>query len=94
LFLLKSNYKTQVMNIPVVTRAIYKFDAHDAEVNCVKYHKSGKFFATGGGDRKIKLWEFKDGKCDLMGSLIGSNASIVSIDIDHEVCFQFLLLYQ
>jgi autophagy-related protein 16 len=87
----KSNYKTQVMNIPIVTKAIYKFDSHEGEVNCVKYHKSGKFFATGGGDRKIKLWEFKDGKCDLMGSLIGSNASIVSIDIDNEVWYFVVL---
>jgi len=53
-------------------------------VNAVKYHKSGKYFATGGGDRKIKLWDFRDGKCELMSTLIGSNASIASIDIDNE----------
>ena len=71
--------------MPLVTKAIHKFECHDGEVNAVKYHKSGRFFATGGGDRKIKLWEFKDGKCELMSSLIGSNASIASIDIDNEV---------
>ena len=72
-----------------MTKPIFKFDAHDGEVNCIKYHKSGKYFATGGGDRKIKLWEYKDNKCDLMGSLIGSNASIVSIDIDNEVSLDY-----
>jgi autophagy-related protein 16 len=80
--------------MPLVTKAIHKFECHDGEVNAVKYHKSGRFFATGGGDRKIKLWEFKDGKCELMSSLIGSNASIASIDIDNEVnCSAFCLLF-
>ena len=36
-------------------------------------------------DRKIRIWEYKDGKAETYGSLIGSNASIASIDIDHEV---------
>ena len=72
-------------NMPLVNKAIYKFDCHEGEVNSVKFHKSGRYFATGGGDRKIKLWEYKDGKCELMNSLIGSNAAIASIDIDSEV---------
>ena len=75
---------------PLVTKPVYKFDCHEGEVNAVKYHKSGKYFATGGGDRKIKLWEYRDGKCDLMSTLIGSNASIASIDIDNEVCINDL----
>lgn len=79
------NYKSQFLNTtPLVTKPVYRFDCHEGEVNAVKYHKSGKYFATGGGDRKIKLWEFRDGKCDLMSTLIGSNASIASIDIDNE----------
>jgi hypothetical protein len=37
-------------------------------------------------DRKIKLWEYKDNKCEPMGgSLIGSNGAITSIDINNEV---------
>lgn len=79
------NYRQQMLNTtPLVTKPVYKFDCHEGEVNAVKYHKSGKYFATGGGDRKIKLWEYRDGKCDLMSTLIGSNASIASIDIDNE----------
>lgn len=74
-----------MFSIPLVNRAITKFDCHEGEVNAVKFHKTGKYFATGGGDRKIKLWEIKDSKCELMTSLIGSNASIASIDIDSEV---------
>ncbi len=69
----------------LVNKAIYKFDCHEGEINSVKFHKNGRYFATGGGDRKIKLWEYKDGKCELMNNLIGSNAAIASIDIDCEV---------
>ena len=32
-------------------------EAHDGEVNAVKWNPSGSMFATGGSDRKIKLWE-------------------------------------
>lgn len=72
-------------NIPLVNKAVYKFDCNEGEVNAIKYHRNGKYFATGGGDRKIKLWELKDGKTEHLGNLIGSNASVASIDIDSEV---------
>jgi WD40 repeat protein len=75
----------QACNIALVTRSIFTFNSHEGEVNAIKFHKSGKYFATGGGDRKIKLWEYKDNKCELISNLIGSNASIASIDIDSEV---------
>ncbi|XP_025079810.1 autophagy-related protein 16-1-like [Pomacea canaliculata] len=41
----------------VPSRALCKFDAHDGEVNAVQWGPSGRIFATGGADRKIKLWE-------------------------------------
>lgn len=72
-----------------MSKAVYKFDCHEGEINSVKFHKNGRYFATGGGDRKIKLWEYKDNKCELMNNLIGSNAAIASIDIDCEVKFTF-----
>lgn len=77
--------------IQLVTKANCKFDCHDGEVNAVKFHKSGKYFSTGGGDRKIKLWEYKDGKTECTGTLIGSNASIASIDIDNDVSYKCVL---
>ena len=77
-------FKTSMFSMPLPAKVVYKFDAHEGEINAVKYHRSGKYFATGGGDRKIKLWEYKDGKCEMISSLIGSNAAIASIDIDNE----------
>jgi WD40 repeat protein len=87
LFLLYSvlNKQNLTYSVQLVTKPTCKFDCHDGEVNAVKFHKNGKFFATGGGDRKIKLWEYKDSKTECFGALIGSNASIASIDIDNEV---------
>ena len=81
------NYNTKgspLASLPLINRPVCRFDCHDGEVNSVKYHKSGKYFATGGGDRKIKLWEYKDGKCDQISCLIGSNAAIASIDMEYE----------
>lgn len=37
-------------------------DAHDGEVNAVQWGPSGRIFATGGADRKIKLWETISGE--------------------------------
>ena len=35
----------------------FEQDAHDGEVVAVKFSTSGRLLATGGSDRKIKLWE-------------------------------------
>ena len=40
-------------------------DAHDGEVNAIQWSPSGRLFATGGADRKIKLWESMSGEVDL-----------------------------
>jgi autophagy-related protein 16-1 len=39
-----------------------KFDAHDGEVNAVKWSPLEKLVATGGADRKVKLWDVGKGK--------------------------------
>ncbi|XP_033760176.1 autophagy-related protein 16-1-like [Pecten maximus] len=65
-------------------KAQYKFDAHDSEVNAIRWSPSGAIFATGGTDRKIKLWEVMGGKCESKGFLMGSNQGITSLDFDLE----------
>ena len=36
-------------------------DGHDGEVNTVRWGPTGRIFATGGSDRKLKLWEVANG---------------------------------
>ncbi|XP_056004694.1 autophagy-related protein 16-1-like [Ostrea edulis] len=66
------------------TKAQYKFDAHEGDVNAIRWSPSGSMFATGGADRKIKLWEVINGKCESKGILTGSNAGIMALDFDLE----------
>lgn len=39
-----------------------QFDAHDGEVNAVKWSPLERLVATGGADRKVKLWDVGKGK--------------------------------
>lgn len=39
-----------------------QFDAHDGEVNAVKWSPLDKLVATGGADRKVKLWDVGKGE--------------------------------
>ncbi|XP_006819147.1 autophagy-related protein 16-1-like [Saccoglossus kowalevskii] len=68
----------------IPTHAHYKFDAHDGEVNAVRFTLSGRICATGGADRKIKLWEYGNGQLILKGSLMGSNAGVMCVDFDSQ----------
>lgn len=63
---------------------LLKFEAHEGEVNAVRFAPSGKVLCTGGGDRKLKIWEFTRDQALLKGTLGGSNAAVMSIDIDTE----------
>lgn len=38
-----------------------QFDAHDGEVNAVKWSPVERLVATGGADRKVKLWDVGKG---------------------------------
>ncbi|KAK2139939.1 hypothetical protein LSH36_1549g00018 [Paralvinella palmiformis] len=80
-----ADFVTPVLNfcVTVPTRALQKLEAHEAEVNCIKWSPSGKRFATGGSDRKLKLWEVSQGKCESRGILIGSNAAVMSVEFDY-----------
>ncbi|KAL3848135.1 hypothetical protein ACJMK2_019012 [Sinanodonta woodiana] len=71
-----------IASLPNVAQC--KFDAHEGEVNAIQWSPSGTIFATGGADRKIKLWDYSGNYSNCKGILLGSNAGITSIDIDAE----------
>ncbi|GLV40304.1 Autophagy-related 16 [Carabus blaptoides fortunei] len=64
------------------TNATIKFDAHDGEVNAVKWSPADRIVATGGADRKVKLWDVSKGTAKSKGVLVGSNAGVMSVDFD------------
>lgn len=41
-----------------------KFDAHEGEVNAVRWNPMEHIVATGGADRKVKIWDVSKGKID------------------------------
>ena len=60
-----------------------RFEAHDGEVMSVKWDVMGRYFATAGADRKIKIWEVSKGiNVDLKATLTGSNAAVMALDFD------------
>uniref|UniRef100_A0A3B3Y957 APG16-like 1 n=1 Tax=Poecilia mexicana TaxID=48701 RepID=A0A3B3Y957_9TELE len=68
--------------VRVPTTALHVFEAHDGEVNTVRFSPGSRLLATGGMDRRVKLWEVVAGRCEAKGALTGSNAGITSIDFD------------
>ncbi|KAM5163225.1 autophagy-related protein 16-1 isoform 1-T2 [Mantella aurantiaca] len=68
--------------VRVPVSALHSFDAHDGEVNAVRFSPGSRLLATGGMDRRVKLWEVIGDKCEAKGSLTGSNAGITSIEFD------------
>lgn len=74
-----------VAHIP--NRVNLTFDGHEGETCALYwYYRNGvkdNFLATGGSyDRKVKIWKVEDEKSTLIHTLLGSNASINSIDVD------------
>ncbi|XP_063061530.1 autophagy-related protein 16-1 isoform X2 [Engraulis encrasicolus] len=70
------------VEVRVPTTALHIFDAHDGEVNAVRFSPGSRLLATGGMDRRVKLWEVVSGRCEPKGALTGSNAGITSIEFD------------
>ncbi|KAG8033962.1 hypothetical protein G9C98_008443, partial [Cotesia typhae] len=68
------NIKEGIPGLPtaVPTDVAVKFSAHDGEVSAVKWSPVDRILATGGADRKVKLWDISK----------GSNASVMSVDFD------------
>ncbi|ESO03943.1 hypothetical protein HELRODRAFT_99753 [Helobdella robusta] len=60
-------------------------EVHDNEVMCVAWNANCKMFATGGVDRKVKLWEISGGKYEARGTLMGCNAGVTSVIFEPEV---------
>uniref|UniRef100_A0A8C1TA05 ATG16 autophagy related 16-like 1 (S. cerevisiae) n=1 Tax=Cyprinus carpio TaxID=7962 RepID=A0A8C1TA05_CYPCA len=69
-------------DVRVPSTALHVFDAHDGEVNAVRFSPGSRLLATGGMDRRVKLWEVVSGRCEPKGALTGSNAGITSIEFD------------
>ncbi|TSX85980.1 Autophagy-related protein 16-1 [Bagarius yarrelli] len=69
-------------DVRVPSTALHVFDAHDGEVNAVRFSPGSRQLATGGMDRRVKLWEVIAGRCEYKGALMGSNAGITSIEFD------------
>jgi autophagy-related protein 16 len=77
-----SNHTSVCYSAIIPSTASQKFDAHDGEVVALHFSTSGRVLATGGSDRKIKLWEIISGKQQEKGVLLGSNAGITSVEFD------------
>ncbi|XP_035647315.1 autophagy-related protein 16-1 isoform X1 [Oncorhynchus keta] len=69
-------------DVRVPSTALHVFEAHDGEVNAVRFSPGSRLLATGGMDRRVKLWEVVSGRCEPKGALTGSNAGITSIEFD------------
>lgn len=59
-----------------------KFDAHDNESHAVRWSPVERTLATGGSDRKVKLWDIGKGTPEAKAILGGSSAGINSVDFD------------
>ena len=69
--------------VTVPSRVHMRFDAHEGGVMSARWDTTGRFFATSGADRKIKIWEMSQrASPDLRATLVGSNAAVMGIDFD------------
>ncbi|XP_036150716.1 autophagy-related protein 16-1-like isoform X2 [Monomorium pharaonis] len=66
----------EVAGLPtaVPTKVSVTFSAHEGEVCAVKWSPTDRILATGGADRKVKLWNITKGTSESKGILVGSNA--------------------
>ncbi|KAI1289345.1 Autophagy-related protein 16-1 [Halotydeus destructor] len=68
-------------------RPLLQFEAHEGEVNAIKWlpvNEGLGIVATGGADRKVKIWEVTHSQAHLRTTLSGSNAAITSIDLESD----------
>ncbi|XP_014675733.1 PREDICTED: autophagy-related protein 16-like [Priapulus caudatus] len=68
----------------IPSRVLAKQEIHEGEVNALAFSGSGKMFATGGADRKVRLWTESGGVIESKGMLTGSNAPVMSVQFNIE----------
>ncbi|CAK9813331.1 Autophagy-related protein 16-1 [Anthophora plagiata] len=80
----RSSLKDGIAGLPtaVPTKVSVTFNAHDGEVYAVKWSPVERILATGGADRKVKLWSITKGASENKGILVGSNAGVMCVDFD------------
>uniref|UniRef100_A0A2D4IJS7 Autophagy-related protein 16 domain-containing protein n=1 Tax=Micrurus lemniscatus lemniscatus TaxID=129467 RepID=A0A2D4IJS7_MICLE len=76
-------HPTASREVQLPNTAACVFDAHDGEVNAVQFSPGSRLLATGGLDRRVKIWEVFGDKCEFKASLSGSNAGITSVEFDN-----------
>ncbi|KAG8135812.1 hypothetical protein E2320_008797 [Naja naja] len=76
-------HPTASREVRLPNTAVCVFDAHDGEVNAVQFSPGSRLLATGGLDRRVKIWEVFGDKCEFKASLSGSNAGITSVEFDN-----------
>lgn len=59
----------------IPNRVQIQFDAHDGEVQAIKWSPVDRIVATGGSDRKVKLWDVGKGKKSCGGGGEGSKVA-------------------
>ncbi|KAL5285542.1 ATG16L1 family protein [Megaselia abdita] len=64
------------------TNMYAKFEAHEGEVSAVRWCPTEKIIATGGADRKLKLWDVRKRSPEQLAVLTGCSQGINSIDFD------------
>ncbi|XP_075147823.1 autophagy-related 16 isoform X4 [Haematobia irritans] len=64
------------------TNIYMKFEAHETESHAVRWSPIERVIATGGADRKVKLWDVGKGSAEPRAILGGSSAGINSVDFD------------
>ena len=69
-------------SVRIPTRCFLKFEAHDGDVNAIKWSPRGLTVATGGSDRKVKIWDISKNMVEQRGNLAGSNGAVFSLDHD------------
>ncbi|OAD05957.1 hypothetical protein MUCCIDRAFT_34464, partial [Mucor lusitanicus CBS 277.49] len=67
-------------NIVLPKKASKRISAHDAEIHCIAASSTGTMFATGGADKKIKLFDAKTG--NITHSLSGALQTITSVQFN------------